>query len=213
MPRGRRPAAPRRRGRSASALRRAAPATPPRPSRRMSSRSPPRCGAPPAACRRRRRAAFGRLRRSPSATARSISVPDAPSRSAIAHAAGTTLQPGWALDGGSKSSVSSAWPIMPLARAALAAEVTTSVVMTMDSGTPPSVRTYLSAICPRQQGAAGHDRGEAVEETVLGLTVHVRGQSAVSGLRHVVRQDAGDVAVRGCLGHCAPFAWVMLGRT
>ena len=41
---------------------------------------------------------------------------------------------------------------------------------------------------PGQQGAAGHDRGEAVEETVLGLKVHVRGQSAVSGLRHVVRQ-------------------------
>jgi hypothetical protein len=67
-------------------------------------------------------------------------MPDLPSRSAIARAAGTTAQPGWAFVTGSKSSVSSAWANMPLTKAAFTAEVLISVVMMVASATPPCAR-------------------------------------------------------------------------
>ena len=55
----------------------------------------------------------------------------------MAKAEGTTEQPGWVLVTGSKSSVSSAWPNIPLASAAFTAEDFRSVARTEDSGTPP----------------------------------------------------------------------------
>ena len=138
-----------RRRDSGPAARRGGPA-PPRLRPRPSSRSSPRrCDGLHA--RRRCRAPAGsgstrRNRRRPHARPRRRR--ERSSRSATASAAGTTAHPGCALVTGSKSSVSSAWANMPLASAALIAEVRRPLAQTAASGVPPCCRTNRTAISP-----------------------------------------------------------------
>src|SRR2546422_10975203 len=54
----------------------------------------------------------------------------------MANAAATTPQPGWVCEGECESSVSSAWPSMPFASAALTAAVTTRLPTTQASFAP-----------------------------------------------------------------------------
>ena len=122
---------------------------------------PPRTRSGPRAMRKRQRTSY------PSTTARSNSSPELPSRSAMPSAAGTTEHPGWALVNGSKSSVSSAWPNIPLASAAFTAEVLTSVASTDDSGTPPRRRAYLVAISPGTRRAPETKAGQGIQDAVL----------------------------------------------
>jgi hypothetical protein len=58
------------------------------------------------------------------------------------------LVPGWVREGGCVSSVSSAWQHMPLAIAALGADVTIRLPMTLASGLPPCAFIYFSARLP-----------------------------------------------------------------
>jgi hypothetical protein len=76
------------------------------------------------------------------------SSPLRPSFSAIASAAGITELPGCALVTGSTSSVSSAWAHIALASAALIAVVRKSAPITEACGSPPSPRTYFTAMMP-----------------------------------------------------------------
>ena len=75
-------------------------------------------------------------------------MPPARSRSAMASAAATTPQPGCVCEGECESSVSSAWPSMPFASAALAAAVTVRLPTTEASFVPPSVVANETAFFP-----------------------------------------------------------------
>ena len=105
-------------------------------------RCPPRTASGSNASRNRTHRSY------PRATARINSSPELPAFSAMARAAGATEQPGWDLVTGSKSSVSSAWPNIPLPSAALTADVLMSLASNDASGVPPCKPMYLMVISP-----------------------------------------------------------------
>ena len=99
---------------------------------------------------------------------------------------------------GSKSSVSSAWPNMPFASAALTADVLILVVSR--SLGRSSLGLHVSYGLARLHLSAGYDRAECVEDAVAGLPCDIGGQIAIAGLHHVSRQLPRDV--RRCSRAC-----------
>ena len=138
---GPRPAARRRTTPRASPSRRASPWRPHRRRRRTSSWCPRRSDACHAHDRGRAPSGSGSRDRSRARPRGSCPCPIRRCARRSRARTGTTEQPGWALVTGSKSSVSSAWPNMPLASAALTAVVRKFEAMTVASSTPPRLRT------------------------------------------------------------------------